>query len=269
MQERSGNIVVYECSQRAVVEYGYPASLLTFEAIVPTRIIAYFERHRVALECFCGLESEDPVYLELRNTLYGAVRSCHRCGCHVHLRGKYQTLIIAAHYEGYNRRSAIRPAAAPHVTIPAAMLNPSVMFTHHMDAVSRVLMHLTLSTIITALGKSRHQVLEVLGQEMNIATLQPMLFILFISLIGDILSSPPPASRANNQANTPGRSPSRFMSLASPTSSQASGLIHYDSGMAGSSSSSKGPDGPLEFCDTCFASYPVADFSSHVCILSN
>ncbi|KAF8574784.1 hypothetical protein K439DRAFT_1641969 [Ramaria rubella] len=66
-------------------------------------------------------------------------------------------------------------------------------------------------------------------------------------------------------------SPVRFLSLSSPSSSTAAGLL-YSGNNAGASSSQSGSrsSGPaeestLEFCDRCFAAYPVEMFASHCC----
>ncbi|KIJ53273.1 hypothetical protein M422DRAFT_42988 [Sphaerobolus stellatus SS14] len=264
MQERSPDIVVYDRSQRAVVEFGYPASLLTLEAIVPTGIIGYFERRRIALECFCELDSEEPVYLDMMNTRYGAVGSCHRCGCRVDFRNVYQTMTIAGHYEGFNRRSAIRPASAPIITLPRARLHNS----RRISQPNR-----------RGMGAAHNAHSASTMPSLWARQVTPTSFRTHLPSDDTFPTSPTEYAAANRRfhGKAAESAPSRFMSLSSPTSSQASGLIHYNSTAASSSGSyghnatssssgGNGPDGPLEFCDSCFAAYPVADFPSHSCI---
>ena len=96
-----------------------------------------------------------------------------------------------------------------------------------------------------------------------------IILLRLISFTADSTFSPPSPSEllrgSKSKGKTAAHPPSRFMSLASPSSSQASNLMGLDNAAAGSSSNSSGPDSPLQFCDICYAAYPVQDFPNHVC----
>ncbi|KAF8582460.1 hypothetical protein K439DRAFT_151212 [Ramaria rubella] len=83
-------------------------------------------------------------------------------------------------------------------------------------------------------------------------------------------SSSPPALTdllASIGPHGKGHSPTRFLSLVSLSSSVASGLISgpNDSSTPQNSGSSRNDSEKLEFCDRCFAAYPLEEFKTHTC----
>ena len=51
------------------------------ECIVSSGIQAYFQRHRLAFECFCGLLSDTPLYVKFSSSAHsGTIAHCDLCG---------------------------------------------------------------------------------------------------------------------------------------------------------------------------------------------
>ena len=156
----------------------------------------------------------------------------------------------------------MQPATAPTITIPRRALDFPRSYSHYNRPTRNVM-------------AGRRSFRQVTPFQPRSRIPCKLYFFLLIYLFGlmpstvDSSFSPPSPSellrgdKSKGKAAT--RSPSRFMSLSSPTSSQASNLMGHDNAAAGSSSRASGPESPLQFCDSCFAAYPVPDFPNHIC----
>ncbi|KAF8590818.1 hypothetical protein K439DRAFT_1611741 [Ramaria rubella] len=267
-QYRSSNLVFYDRSQGGVVEFPYPMS--GGRRIIPTGILGYNERRRQAWECFCGLLSPElPAFVKIDNTTNGTIGSCDDCGLYdtdelftsVSFDDKHDTATTTADYPAFDRygantlrdNSAIQPAALPDRVAPVARRRRAV---HRRAPYASTGPRRRSRVQIRSTVQQDSDENESHASSSNLPSPRQL-------LAG--IRSPHPETPIKRE-----RSPTRFLSLSSPTSSTAAALISgpYRPTASGSSrthGSSATRDEVLQFCDSCFAAYPVESFATHEC----
>ncbi|KAF8584575.1 hypothetical protein K439DRAFT_1616563 [Ramaria rubella] len=233
-------------------------------------ISKYNERHHQAFECWCDLLSPDtPMFVELRKTAHGSYASCDECGLNFSLNEKFQTTSMTADYPAFDKHgheSTTMPASSPMAGLSAGGPPPQ---------------HIRLVSAGRGQGWGRGQ-----GQGCKPVSwlgLGPRTPKKICTRAAARLasSSPPSASKLlraikhkepESTSRRPcTRSPVHFLSLTSLTSSAVDGLVHgpNTSGRASGSKSAikieEEEETTLEFCDKCFAAYPVEGFAKHSC----
>ncbi|KAF8583184.1 hypothetical protein K439DRAFT_1634614 [Ramaria rubella] len=174
--------------------------------------------------------------------------------CWFSLDEKYQTTTMAADYPPFEEYGATMPATLP---LNAAVQNPTHGYlscskgTRQRSTVGYSVSNpKNLLTPPASIQMNQHYSSQVEGSRAP--------------------SSSPPALTdllASIGHRGKGCSLTRFLSLVSPSLSVASGLISGPNGPSTSQSSGSSHNDleKLEFCDHCFAAYPLEEFKTHTC----
>ncbi|KAF8580242.1 hypothetical protein K439DRAFT_1619952 [Ramaria rubella] len=250
LRTQSPNFVFYDHAQGAVVEYPYPMSGGYF--INPAGISKYNERRRQAFECWCGLLSPDtPMFVELRKTAHGSFASCDECG-------------LNSDYPAFDKHGPTMPASSPMAGLSAGGPPPQpiqLVSAGRGQGWGRGWGRKPVSWL--GLGPRTPKKIRTRAAARLASSSPPS-----ASKLLRAIKHKEPESALRRPCT---RSPVRFLSLTSLTSSAADGLVHgpNTSGRASGSKSAikieEEEETTLEFCDKCFAAYPVEGFAKHSC----
>ncbi|KIJ47001.1 hypothetical protein M422DRAFT_249287 [Sphaerobolus stellatus SS14] len=107
MQANSPDLLFFDRDLERIIPFPYP--MFNGALIMPKGLKKYCETRRIMWECWCGLYTPEPAFIQFYGDHGYIYARCRTCGLDVCFNDKYRTSTMQASYQGYPKDCRLMP----------------------------------------------------------------------------------------------------------------------------------------------------------------